>query len=68
MSAYQAKVNAEPAKQIADAEATYFEVATQFSKAITLQQYLFFNYRDALRAKSEGDKDALPARTAHALF
>jgi hypothetical protein len=68
VSAYQAKVNAEAAHQIADAENTFSDVSSQFSKAITLQQYLFFNYRDALAAKVDGDQNVLPAKAAHAIY
>lgn len=68
VSAYQTKVNAEAAHQIADAETTFSDVSSQFSKAITLQQYLFFNYRDALSAKVDGDQNALQMKTSHAIF
>ncbi|HXD46049.1 MAG TPA: hypothetical protein VN655_13030 [Pseudolabrys sp.] len=68
VSAYQTKVNAEAAKQIANAEATYSDAATQFSKAITLQQYLFFNYRDAVAAKNDTDASTLTARTSRGMF
>jgi hypothetical protein len=31
------------------AETIYADVAAKFAKAITLQQYLYFDYRDAIR-------------------
>src|SRR5579864_3159530 len=48
LSAYQDKVDAEAKQQVNAAETTYTDVSTMFSKAITLQQYLFFDFRDSV--------------------
>ena len=41
---------------------------TSFATAITLQQLLFFNFRDAINANSQGDEKALETKTARALY
>ena len=68
VSAYQTKVNTEAAQQISDAESTFSDISSQMSKAVTLQQYLFFNYRDALAVKADGDQNALSAKLARTIY
>ena len=67
-SDYQDKVNAEAKQQVSAAETTYAQVAATFSKAITLQQILFFDYRDAIDNKMDGDDNALETKNARAIF
>ncbi len=68
LSAYQDKVDAEAKQQVSAAETTYTDVATMFAKAITLQQYLFFDFRDSVKAHSFSDDHALNTTDARALF
>ena len=68
LSAYQDKVNTEAKQQISDAEATFVGVSTSFSKAITLQQFLYFNFRDATRDQSDGNDKALETKIARAIY
>ena len=65
---YQDKVNAEAKQQVSAAEKTYAEVAATFAKAITLQQIIFFDYRDALAGNNDGDDKALETKNARAIF
>lgn len=65
---YDDKVRAIGKEQITAAEATFTDVSTQLSKAITLQQLLYFNYRDATRHKRESDAQALETKNARAIF
>ena len=51
LSAYQDKVATESQRQITTAESTFTDIATTFSKALTLQQFLFFNFNDAVTRK-----------------
>ncbi len=67
LSAYQEKVATEAKQQLSAAETTYTEVATMFAKAITLQQYLFFDFCDATAADNYGD-DTLESKDARAIF
>ena len=67
-SEYQDKAKAEASAQIGAAEKTFTEISGIFSKAITLQQFLFFNYRDALKASADGDDRSLEAKNARAIF
>lgn len=67
-ASYQDKVNAEAKQQVSAAEKTYADVATTFAKAITLQQILFFDFRDAIAANNDGDDKALEAKNARAIF
>ena len=64
LTAYQAKLKEIGEQQMKAAEGTYSEVSKSFSEAITLQQLLFFNYRDAARAGTQGNDDALEAKNA----
>lgn len=68
LSAYQEKVDTEAKQQVSAAEATYTDVSSMFSKAITLQQYLFFDYRNSINANSFGDDHALNTKDARAIF
>jgi hypothetical protein len=68
LSAYQEKVDTEAKQQVSAAETTYTDVSTMFSKAITLQQYLFFDYRDSVKANSFADDHALNTKDARAVF
>lgn len=67
-SEYQEKVKTEASAQISAAEKTFTDVASMFSKAITLQQLIFFNYRDALKAQADADDQVLEAKNARAIF
>jgi hypothetical protein len=49
LSAYQDKVDTAAKVQLTAAETTYADVTAKFAKAITLQQYLYFDYRDAIQ-------------------
>jgi len=49
LSAYQHKTDIAAKGQLTAAETIYADVATKFAKAITLQQYLYFDYRDPIR-------------------
>lgn len=68
LSAYDDKVNAIGKEQIAAAEATFTNVSGQLSKAITLQQLLYFNYRDATKTRRDGDPQALETKNARIIF
>jgi hypothetical protein len=68
LTAYQAKLKEIGEQQMKAAEGTYSEVSKSFSEAITLQQLLFFNYRDAARAGTQGNDDALEAKNARAIY
>jgi hypothetical protein len=68
LSAYDDKVRAIGKEQIIAAETTFADVSTQFSKAVTLQQLLYFNYRDAIKHRRDGDAQALESKNAHAIF
>ena len=68
LSAYDDKVNAIGKEEIARAEATFTDVAGQLSKAITLQQLLYFNYRDAIKSHRDGEAQALETKNARAIF
>lgn len=68
LSAYEDKVKEVGTQQIKAAEDTFSGVSTTLSKAITLQQLLFFNYRDAVIANSDGDDRALETKNARALY
>jgi hypothetical protein len=50
------------------AETTYADVTAKFAKAITLQQYLYFDYRDAIHINTDGDEHALETKDARAIF
>jgi hypothetical protein len=65
---YQTKVDAQARQQVTAAETTYAEIAGMFAKAITLQQLLVFNFRDAIAADNVGDDNALETKAARALF
>lgn len=72
-ASYQDKVNTEAKQQVSAAEKTYADVATTFAKAITLQQILFFDFRDATQssvtgATHGGDDNALETKNARAIF
>jgi hypothetical protein len=68
LSAYQDKVAAEAKQQVSAAETTYTDVSIMFSKAITLQQYLFFDFRDSVKANTFSDGHALNTTDARAVF
>ena len=68
LSAYHDKVKEVGAQQTAAAEKAFTDVSSAMSKAITLQQFLYFNYRDALNAKIDGDDRALEAKNARNLY
>jgi hypothetical protein len=68
VSAYQDKVKAEAEKQISDAQTTYADISATLSKAITLQQYLFFDYRDAVAENRDGDEHAMEAKHARSIY
>jgi hypothetical protein len=68
VTAYQDKVKTAATQQITAAETTYADISTMFSKAITLQQYLFFDYRDSVKSNADGDDHAIYAKNAHAIF
>jgi hypothetical protein len=65
---YDDKVRTIGTEQITAAEATFTDVSTQLSKAITLQQLLYFNYRDAIKSHRDGDAQALETKNARAIF
>lgn len=68
LSAYDDKVRAIGKEQIIAAEGTFTDVSAQLSKAITLQQLLYFNYRDAIKHRRDGDAQALETKNARAIF
>jgi hypothetical protein len=68
LSTYQDKVDAAARQQISAAEGTYADVSGKVAKAVTLQQYLFFDFRDALTAKTFTDENALETKDARAVF
>jgi hypothetical protein len=68
LSAYDDKVKAIGKEQLAAAESTFSDVSTKFSKAVTLQSQLYFNYRDASKRNHESDAQALETKDAHAIF
>jgi hypothetical protein len=68
LSAYQDKVKEVGTQQVKAAEDTFTNVSTTLSKTVTLQQLLFFNYRDAVKANSDGDDMALETKNARSLY
>lgn len=68
LSAHSDKVREVGAQQTAAAEKAFTDVSAAMSRAITLQQLLYFNYRDALNAKIDGDDRTLEAKNARALY
>ena len=68
LSTYQDKVNTQAQQEMAAAETAFTEISTTFSKAITLQQFLFFNYRDAIKAKTTATIAALETKNARAIY
>ena len=68
LSAYDDKVRTIGTEQIAAAEATFADVSAQLSKAVTLQQLLYFNYHDATKHHRDGDAQALETKNARAIF
>jgi hypothetical protein len=54
--------------QVTAAETIYADVTTKFAKAITLQQYLYFDYRDVIHINTAGDEHALETKDARAIF
>jgi len=68
LTAYQNKVKEIGEQQMNAAEDTYSDVSKTFSQAITLQQLLFFNYRDAVLAGTQGDDNGLEAKNARAIY
>jgi len=68
MSAYQDKVREIGKKQMTDAEQTFTNVSSMLSEATTLQQLLYFNYRDAIKKHADGDTHALEAMNASAIY
>jgi hypothetical protein len=55
-------------EQMVAAKTTFTEVATTFSKAVTLQQLLYVNYRDATKHRRDGDAQAIETKNARALI
>jgi hypothetical protein len=68
LTAYQDKVKAVGTQQVKAAEETFADVSMTFSKAITLQQLLLFNYRDALNTGTDADDSVLEAKNARAIY
>jgi hypothetical protein len=68
VSAYQDKVRAVGAQEVATAEAVFTETSSAFSKAITLQQILYFNYHDAITSHRETDQKSLELKNARSIF
>lgn len=68
LTAYQNKVKEVGEQQMKAAEVTYADVSKNFSDAITLQQLLFFNYRDAILAGTQSDDKTLEAKNARAIY
>jgi len=68
MSDYQNKVVTEGSRQVSAAESTFTDVSTTFARALTLQQQLFFNFRDAIARKTDGDDRALETKDARAIY
>ena len=68
LSAYDDKIKTIGTEQITTADATFADVSGQMSKAITLQQLLYFNYRDAIKSHRDGDPQALETKNARAIF
>jgi hypothetical protein len=68
VSEYEDKVRTIGKEQMVAAETTFTEVAMTFSKAVTLQQLLYVNYRDATKHKRDGDAQAIETKNARALF
>ena len=68
VTTYQNKVKEIGEHQMKAAEGTYSDVSKTFSEAITLQQLLFFNYRDAVLAAAQDDDSRLEAKNARAIY
>jgi hypothetical protein len=68
ISSYHEKVTTVANQQLSAAEAAFGEISTTFSKAITLQQILYFNYRDAVKDDSDGDERAMETKNARARY
>ena len=68
VSAYHDKVSAQSKDDLAAATATFTEATNAFSTAMTLQQTLFFNYRDAVSKNVDGDDKGLETRTAREIL
>ncbi len=68
LSSYQEKVKQVGTEQVSQAEKTFSDVSIKFSKAITLQQILYFNYRDATKTRTDGDASALETKNSRDLY
>ena len=68
LTTYQNRIKEIGEQQIKAAEGTYSDVSKTFSQAITLQQLLFFNYRDAVQAGTQDDDSRLEAQNARAIY
>ncbi|MGH6666177.1 MAG: hypothetical protein ACREB2_14950 [Pseudolabrys sp.] len=68
LTAYQNKVKEVGEQQMKAAEGTYADISKTFSDAITLQQLLFFNYRDAVGSGTDGKDGALETKNARAIY
>ena len=67
LSAYQDKVKEVGAQEVKAAEDTFGEVSRSFSSAITLQQILYYDYRDAVRDDTDADDTAMETKSARAI-
>lgn len=68
LSNYQEKVNTIATQQMAAAESIFTEVSTTFSKAIILQQTLYFDYQDAIKYETLKNETALETKNARAIY
>ncbi|MGA2566150.1 MAG: hypothetical protein ABSF41_04900 [Pseudolabrys sp.] len=68
LSANQDEVDTAAKAQLTAAEITFADVAVKFAKAITLQQYIYFDYRDAIQNETDGEEHALETKDARAVF
>ena len=64
LNAYHEKVSSQAKEDMTSATATYTEISHAFSEVHALQQTLYADFRQAVRNKSDGSKQALETKNA----
>jgi len=64
LSAYQDKVSTQSKEDLAAATSAFMETSDIFSTAITLQQIVFFDYKDAIQNNLDRDDNAMATKNA----
>jgi hypothetical protein len=68
VSAYEDKVRAAAEAQLIAADSIFTDASTTFSKAITLQQIIYFNFRDVSKDHRLAEAQTMEAKTARGIY